>query len=44
MAAATGEPDWAVLRPPLRPLGPDAVQALIAELRRAGLDLNVLSA
>jgi 4-hydroxy-tetrahydrodipicolinate synthase len=43
MAAATGKPDWAVLRPPLRPLGPDAVQALIAELRRAGLDLDILS-
>ncbi len=44
LAAATTDPDWAILRPPLRPLAPEALRALLAEIRAAGLDLDRLKA
>ncbi|MFO1055652.1 MAG: dihydrodipicolinate synthase family protein [Dongiaceae bacterium] len=39
-AAATGEPAWGVLRPPLVPMAQDAVATLVDELRAAGLDVD----
>lgn len=38
LATATGEPGWAVTRPPLTAMPREAVAALVDELRAAGLD------
>lgn len=42
LAAATGDPEWGVMRPPLMPLPAESIRALIADLREAGLDLAAL--
>jgi 4-hydroxy-tetrahydrodipicolinate synthase len=38
LAAVTADPDWGVMRPPLRPLPPEAIRELLTELRAAGFD------
>ncbi len=40
IAHATGEPEWSIVRPPLRALGEDAAAALAATASEAGLDLG----